>query len=111
MGAAGRAWSSSGLAKAVLGLVLAVLGLQSWAGAGCIHPLQDRSLSDSFLKLQAQPGAADGAEALEGVGKGESMGECRQGPSQGRAQTFLTSQKAEMAAASLLPEPWLSLKS
>lgn len=47
-----------------------------------LRSLQDKSLSDSFSMLQAGPGAADGAEALEGVGRGrgESMGGCRQGP-------------------------------
>lgn len=69
LGAAGSAWSSRGLAKALLGSVLGVLGTE--LGWSRLHSLQDKSLSDSFPMLQAGPGAADGAEASGGVRRGK----------------------------------------
>lgn len=47
-------------------------------GWGKLHSMQDKSLSDSIPRLQAGPGAADGAEALQGMGRGK--GGCKQGP-------------------------------
>lgn len=116
-GASGSCWVSleqPGLAKALLGWVLGELwGELGWGSCvPCrINPFvtHSRSCRQGLEPLTVQRHW----EARGERGKGESMGRGGQGwagcrapgaaPAQGRTQTFLASQKAEMAGASLLP--------